>query len=69
MDINDLKAALSKLDLLLKPYAMYVNPRNKEIILKALEDLGNLGDKFLVIDTDFVELDKVYIIKRDSLGI
>ena len=56
--------ALKKLDLELKPFIIYVNPKDEQALTKAL---GNLKEQALIKSNDLVEAGKAYIALRREI--
>ena len=56
--------ALKKLDLELKPFIVYVNPKDEQALTKAL---GDLKEQALIKSYDLVEAGKAYIALRRDL--
>ena len=61
---EELKAALLRADLILRPIVIYVNPRDEESLIKAL---GNFKDRVIIETCDIVEIGKAYAMNRDYL--
>lgn len=62
---EELKAALLRADLILRPIVIYVNPRDEEPLVKAL---GNLKDRVVIKTCNIVEIGKAYVMNRDYLN-
>lgn len=56
--------ALKKLDLELKPFIVYVNPKDEQALTKAL---GDLKEQALIKSNNLVEVGKAYIALRRDL--
>lgn len=57
--------ALKKLDLELTPFIVYVNPKDKQELTKAL---GDLKEQALIKSCDLIEAGKAYIaLRRDII--
>jgi hypothetical protein len=63
MTIDELKDVIHKADLILHPYALYVNPINAEQIRSIVKDM----EQFKVIECDYMETGKVLIADRNQL--
>ena len=56
--------ALKKLDLELKPFIVYVNPKDEQALTKAL---GDLKEQALIKSCDLIEAGKAYIALRREI--
>lgn len=56
-----LKQMLHNVDLATKPYMLIINPSDKKTVLKSVPDLE---ERYVVVDSDFVESGKLYVIDR-----
>lgn len=64
ISIEDLEKALHKADLLLRPYIVFVNPKDKETLLSMMPDV----EKSIVLEaTDALEQGKAIKMKRETL--
>lgn len=63
MTTDELKDFIQKADLILHPYALYVNPINAEQIRSIVKDM----EQFKVIECDYMETGKVLIADRNRL--
>ncbi|MBQ1269170.1 MAG: hypothetical protein IIY09_01670, partial [Clostridia bacterium] len=63
---EELKEAFHKIDLLQRPYILYVNPAQKEKFVQVLKEIGYY-DRMVVQETSCVEIDKAYIMERKKL--
>ena len=64
ISIEDLEKALHKADLLLRPYIVFVNPKDKETLLSIMPDV----EKSIVLEaTDALEQGKAIKMKRETL--
>ena len=64
MTIEEIKQALHKADLALRPYIVYVNPSDAKAIKEALPEI----EKTIVIqETDAIESGKAIAIDREKL--
>lgn len=66
MTKEEIEEALHRMDLLQRPFVFFVNPSEEEKIVQALKDI-NEEDKVLVKTTEFVELGKAIVVKREEL--
>ena len=59
-----LNEAIHKADLLLRPNIVFVNPKDKDNLLKAVPDLT---DKILLEESAFIEQGKAIVVNRKEL--
>jgi len=57
---EELREAVARVDIALRPYAIVCNPKNAEFIKKAFEN------KYKIVATPFVEEGKAYLINREQ---
>lgn len=57
---EELREAVARVDIALRPYAIVCNPENAELIKKEFED------KYKIVATPFVEEGKAYLINREQ---
>ena len=60
--IEDIKAAIHRWDLINKPYSLYYNPKDKEIIQEILAT--PVGDNLLPTETPLIQPGQVLLIDR-----
>ena len=62
LTIEDIKAAIHKWDLISKPYALYYNPKDKEVIQEILTT--PVGDNLLPTETPLIKPGQVLLVDR-----
>jgi len=62
LTIEDIKAAIHKLDLVNKPYALYYHPNDKEVIQEIMAT--PVGDNLLSAETPLIQPGQVLLIDR-----
>ena len=60
--IEDIKAAIHRWDLINKPYSLYFNPKDKEVIQEIIAT--PVGDNSLLTETPLIQPGKVLLIDR-----
>ena len=60
--IEDIKAAIHKWDLISRPYALYYNPKDKEVIQEILAT--PVGDNLLPTETLLIKPGQVLLVDR-----
>ncbi len=70
MDLDQIQAVVKQMlhnvDLATKPYMLIINPSDKKTILKSVPDLE---ERYVVVDSDFLESGKLYVIDRKNLKV
>ena len=66
MKKEDFDALIEKMDLLTKPYAVFVNPADKKTIEAALNSIDE-GKLYKVCETEYVEKGQVVLMDRNKL--
>ena len=66
MTKEEINALIEKMDLLTKPYAVLVNPADKEIIEAALKQIEE-GKLYKVCETEYVEKGQAVLIDRNKM--
>lgn len=61
---DELMDALKKADLLLRPRAIVLNPKDKDLILKSVPDIEK---NFKLIESEVIEEGTIYIVNRREL--
>lgn len=64
LDSEAIIQALKKLDIELKPFIVYVNPKDEQALTKAL---GDLKEQALIKSSDLIEAGKAYIALRREI--
>lgn len=64
MTIDEIRQALNKADLMLRPNILFVNPSDAKIIRDAIP---NIDMKIILTETDYIEKGKSYLMNRKSL--
>ena len=59
-----LKEALERADLLMRPKILYLHPKVKGKLLKQFPDMEK---QFVIMESELMEMDKVYVIDRKEL--
>lgn len=62
--VEDIKAAIHRMDLLMRPYVVFMHPDNYEDI-KAM--FPNFEDDYQVEVIDWIEKDRCFLMKREEL--
>lgn len=57
---SEIQDMLKKADLLLRPYALFINPKDKELF-------NEVEDKVKIYPTELIEPGKMYLIDRKEL--
>lgn len=63
--VEQLKEALLKADVILRPLVIYVNPLDEQILIEAL---GDLNEQVVIKPCEIIERGTVYAIKRKSIS-
>lgn len=64
LGIEDIKNALHKADMLLRPYIVFVNPKDKDFLLSTMP---NIEKQFVIESNSAIEQGKAFLIKREEL--
>lgn len=64
MTINEIKQALHKVDLTLRPWVVFANPSDAKVIKEALP---RIEEKIIIQETEAIESGKVIAIEREKL--
>ena len=62
--VEELKYQIHKMDLAIRPYALYLNPDDSVNLLSFQPDLSN---RVLIVQSELVEKGKAYLIDRKQL--
>lgn len=62
--VEELKYHIHKMDLAIRPYALYLNPDDSVNLLSFQPDLSN---RVLIVQSELVEKGKAYLIDRKQL--
>lgn len=61
---DELMSALKKADILLRPRAFVLNPKDKDLILKSVPDIEK---NFRLIESEVIEEGTIYIVNRRDI--
>lgn len=63
--IEDIKVAIHKWDLINKPYSLYYNPKDKEVIQEII--VTPVDDRLLTAETPLIKAGQVLLIDRAKI--
>lgn len=66
MTKEELKNCIHEMDMLLRPFVLFINPANESIIKEALKDI-NREDDFLIKTTESITRNKIIVMERKEL--
>jgi hypothetical protein len=64
MTLDEIRQALNKADLMLRPNILFVNPSDAKIIRDAIP---NIDMKIIIEESNYIETGKSYLMNRKSL--
>lgn len=61
------KEAVHKIDLIKRPYAMFINPRNKDQIEKVKREFPDLMEAYVIIEAQGVKEGDIVVVEREEM--